>query len=190
MISAHLSRHPSCRTATRHPPLVETTVSLHSVMAIGARLTAHIHFLNMSFDPTAISILFVISWMETSITIIVTAMFFTILIITTTICSISLLTTALRTSSSLSVSDFAPILPLVQLFQFLLDSTDLLMESLQLFDEVLDLLIRSIIAVPSASPLVSTGALFLGECGLSRVDMDACWKHESTNEQQKAVVDG
>ena len=61
MTFAHLLGHPSCRTATRHPPLVETTVTLHSVIAISARLTAHIHFLNMSFDPTEISILLVIS---------------------------------------------------------------------------------------------------------------------------------
>jgi hypothetical protein len=154
----------------RHPPLVETTVTLHSVMAVGARLTARIHFLNMSFDPTAISILFVISWMETSITIfvtaiVVTAMFFTILIITTTVCSISLLTTTLRTCSSLSVPCFATIPPLMQLFQFLLDSTDLLMESFQLLDEPLDLWIDLIIAVPSASTLVSSGVMFLGECG-------------------------
>jgi hypothetical protein len=113
-----------------------------------------------------------------------------ILIFTTTIFAIPLLTTALRTSSSLSVSDFALILPLVQLFQFLLDSTDLLMESLQLFDEVLDLLIRSIIAATCASTLVSTEVMFLGECGLPRVDMDACWQHESANEQQEAAVDG
>ena len=78
----------------------------------------------------------------------------------------------------------------MQLFQFLLDSTDLLMESLQLFDEVLDLLIRSIIAVTCVSILVSTEVMFLGECGLSRVDMDACWQHEAANEQQEAVVDG
>ena len=80
--------------------------------------------------------------METSITIfvtaivvtaiVVTAMFFTILIITTTIFSISLRTTTLRTASSLSVTCFVPIPPLVQLFQLLLDSTDLLMESIQL----------------------------------------------------------
>lgn len=195
MTFAHLSGHPSCRTATRHPPLVETTVTLHSVMAVGARLIARIHFLNMSFDPTAISILFVISWMETSITIfvtaiVVTAMFFTILIITTTICSISLLTTALRTSSSVSVICFATILPLMQLFQFLLDSIDLLMEPIQLFDEVLDLWIDSIITVPSVSILVRTEVMFLGECRLPRVDMDACWQHESANEQQEAAVDG
>ncbi|MEE2857903.1 MAG: hypothetical protein VX949_10960 [Planctomycetota bacterium] len=72
----------------------------------------------------------------------------------------------------------------MQLFQFLLDSTDLLMESFQLLDEPLDLWIDLIIAVPSASTLVSSGVVFLSECGLSRVDMDACWKHESTNEQQ------
>jgi hypothetical protein len=114
----------------------------------------------------------------------------TILIFTTTIFAIPLLTTALRTSSSLSVSDFAPILPLVQLFQFLLDSTDLLMESLQLFDEVLDLLIRSIIAATCASTLVSTEVMFLGECRLPGVDMDACWQYESANEQQEAAVDG
>jgi hypothetical protein len=64
------------------------------------------------------------------------------------------------------------------------------MESFQLLDEPLDLWIDLIIAVPSASTLVSSGVMFLGECGLARVDMDACWKHKSTNKQQEAVVDG
>jgi hypothetical protein len=40
------------------------TFVMQPLMAVGARLTAGIHFLNVNFDPAALFILVVISWME------------------------------------------------------------------------------------------------------------------------------